>query len=807
MQVETKVLVIGGGVQGCSVLYHLAKLGWSDVTLVEANELTSGSTWHAAGLCTQMNSSWNMMGLLKYSLELFKSLEAETGQAVDFHETGSLRIATNPDRMDEFEHRKGIAATLGVPFEIITPAEARRLFPFASFDDALGVAYIPTDGYVDASGVTHALAKGATDRGAKIYKQTRVIGIEREGDRWRVETSQGEIRAEVVVNAAGQWARQVGQLVGLELPIVPVEHHYLITEPIPEVQGYEGELPVLRDPDESFYVREEGGGLLVGPFEADTVTWATGGVPEDFHSSLLPPALERLETCLLGCARRIPLFEDAGIQTIVNGPDGYTPDGHCLMGPVPGLDGFHMLAGFSIFGIVFGGGSGKYAAEWIVEGQPSDNMWELDVRRFDEYAASTEYVSARALEIYRREYAIRYPAEELPAARPLKTSPLYDKLLAKGAVFGARFGWERPLWFARDGEVARDEYSFRRGGWHAAVGEECRAVSSSVGVLDQASFAKYEVSGPGARRFLDHLCANKLPGAVGRMVLTQMCTPKGGIECDLTVTKLDEDRYYLISAAATELHDYAWIARHLPRDGSVTLENVSSRLATLTLAGPRSRDLLAALTRADVSSKAFRFFRCREIHVGMAPVRALRLSFVGELGYELHHPMEYQRYLYDLLMAEGEQYGIVDWGYRALDSMRLEKGYRLWGEDMSADWTPLQAGMERFVDFGKGDFIGRDALLREQEEGPEKVLACLVIEADDADAHGFEPIFADGKPVAYVASGGYGHRTRKSIAFSYLSVELAAPGTRLEVDLVGVRRPASVAEEPLYDPENERLLS
>ncbi len=805
MRSETKVLVIGGGVQGCSVLYHLTKLGWTDVTLVEANELTSGSTWHAAGLCTQMNSSWNMMGLLKYSLNLFRTLEAETGQAVDFHETGSLRIATNPDRMDEFEHRKGIAATLGIPFEILTPDRAHGLFPFANFDDALGVAHIQTDGYVDSAGVAIALAKGATDRGAEINRLTRVTGIEREGDRWLVETSEGEIRAEIVVNAAGQWAKAVGQLVGLDLPIVPVEHHYLITEPIPEISAFRAELPVLRDPDESFYIREEGGGLLVGPFEPDTVTWAADGVPEDFHSSLLPPALDRLEACLEGCARRVPLFENAGIQRIVNGPDGYTPDGHCLMGPVPGLENFHMLAGFSIFGIVFGGGSGKYAAEWIVDGQPSDNMWELDVRRFDEYASSVDYVSARALEVYRREYAIRYPDEELEAGRPLKTGPLYDKLADKGAVYGARFGWERPLWFAKN-EAARDEYSFRRGNWHGAVGEECRAVRSSVGVLDQVSFAKYVVSGPGARRFLDYLCANKLPEKTGRIALTQMCTPKGGIECDVTVTKLGEDRYYLVSAAATELHDYAWIARHLPADGSVILENESSRLATLTIAGPRSRDLLQALTRADVSNRAFRFFRSREFHVGMAPVRALRVSFVGELGYELHHPMEYQRHLYDLLTKEGEQYGIVDWGYRALDSMRLEKGYRLWGEDMSADWTPLQAGMERFVDFDKGDFQGREALIRQQEEGLGQVLACLVIEADDADAHGFEPVFAEGTAVAYVASGGYGHTVGKSIAFSYLPEELAAPGTELAVDLVGVRRPAVVAEGPLYDPGAKRLL-
>jgi dimethylglycine dehydrogenase len=432
-------------------------------------------------------------------------------------------------------------------------------------------------------------------------------------------------------------------------------------------------------------------------------------------------------------------------------------------------------------------------------------MWELDVRRFDDYASSATYVVARGTEIYEREYAIHYPEEELPAGRPLKTGPLYDKLLAKGAVYGARFGWERPLWFAKQGP-AEDEYSFRRSNWHDAVGEECRAVRSSLGVLDQSSFAKYQVSGPGAERFLDTLCANKLPKSTGRISLTQMCTPRGGIECDITVTKLGENHYYLVSAAATELHDYAWIERHLPEDGSVRLENTTSRVATLTLAGPHSRDLLQALTDTDISNQAFRFFRCRDLRVGMAPVRTLRVSFVGELGYELHHPMEYQRYLYDLLMQEGEQYGIVDWGYRALDSMRLEKAYRLWGSDMSADWTPLEAGMERFVDFNKGDFIGRDALLRQKEAGVERTLSCLVIDAKDADARGFEPIFANGEAIAYAASGGYGHTLQKSIAFSYLPVAHSEPGTELEVAILGEKRAATVVEQPLYDAKNERLL-
>lgn len=806
MSNAAKVVIIGGGVGGCSLLYHLTKLGFTDVLLVEKDELTSGSTWHAAGLCTQFNPSYNLMKLLRDSVNLYESLEAETGQAVDLHRCGSVRLADCQDRLDEFEHRKGIADQHGVPFEIISPERARELFPLLDTEGILGAAYLPSDGYIDPTGLTHALAKGAVARGARILRHTAVTAIERDAAGWRLETSKGEIRAEIVVNAAGQWAREIGRLVGVELPIVPLEHHYLITEPLEEVQALEVELPVLRDPRASYYVREEGGALLVGPFERNTKPWALGGIPEDFHSSLLPPDLDRLEDVLTAVASRVPVFANAGIKSIVNGPDGYTPDGRCLMGPVPGLENFHVLAGFSIFGIVFGGGAGKYAAEWIVDGQPSDNMWEVDVRRFDEYASSTRYVAERACEVYEHEYAIHYPEEERPAGRPLKKSPLYDSLQAKGAVFGARFGWERPLWFARNGP-ARDEYSFRRGNWHAAVGEECRAVRSRVGVLDQTSFAKYEISGPGAERFLDRLCANRLPATRGRIALTQMCTRNGGIECDVTVTRLGENRFYVVSAAATEGHDYAWIASHLPDDGSVYLENVTSRTGVLTLAGPHARDVLQSLTEHDCSRKAFRFFRCHEFHVGMAPVRALRVSYVGELGYEIHHPVEYQRYLYDLLMEAGAPFDIVDWGYRALDSMRLEKAYRLWGVDMSADWTPLEAGMERFVALDKGDFIGRDALLRQQQRGIDRGLACLVVDADDADPHGYEPVLAGDEMIGYVAAGGYGHTVEQTIALAYLPTAYLAPGTDLEVKILGVARAARVVEQPLYDPKSERLLS
>jgi dimethylglycine dehydrogenase len=465
-----------------------------------------------------------------------------------------------------------------------------------------------------------------------------------------------------------------------------------------------------------------------------------------------------------------------------------------------------VLAGFSFFGIVYSGGAGRYLAEWMLDGQPSDNMWELDVRRFGEYASDTGYVVARARESYAHEYASHYPEEERPAGRPLKTSPLYDVLKARGAVVGARFGWERPLWFALNGP-AQDEYSFRRGNWHDAVGEECRAVRSAVGVLDQTSFAKFDVSGPGAEALLDRLCANSLPGEVGRIALTQMCTPQGGIECDVTVTRLDEDRFYVISAAATADHDRDWIARHAPEDGSVRIEDVTARYGVLTIAGPRSRELLRAVADEDVSREAFPFFRYRALEVGGAPVRALRVSYVGELGYELHHPIEHQRRLYDALQEAGEPLGLVDFGYRALDSLRLEKAYRLWGADLSADWTPLEAGLERFVRFDKGDFVGRDALERQREQGVERLLSCLVVEAHDADAHGYEPVRSGGQIVGYVASGGYGHTVGASIAFSYLPVELAEPGADLDVELLGERHPAVVVEQPLYDPAGDRLLS
>ena len=804
MLAEAKVAVIGGGVAGCSLLYHLARLGWTDTVLVEQDELTSGSTWHAAGLCTQFNQSYNLMGLLRRSVALYETLETDTGQAVDYHRCGSVRIATTEDRVHQFRHVAGIAASVGVPFEIVSPERALELYPLMDPGGVIAAAHLPTDGHVDPSGLTRAFAQGATALGALVIRHARVTRLERRAGVWILSTPKGEVRAGTVVNAAGQWARGVARLAGHDLPLVPMQHHYLVTEPIAEIAGRDGELPVFRDPDRSFYCREEHGGLLVGPFERDPQPWALDGVPDGFHARLLPPDLDRIAPYLVAAGERIPAFADAGIRTVVNGPDAYTPDGRCLMGWAPGVHDVFVLAGFSIFGIVFAGGAGSYAAEWIVDGQPSDNMWELDVRRFGPYANATSYVVARASEVFEDEYKIHYPEEERPAGRPLKTDPLYERLLARGAVMGVRFGWERPLWFAREGEEARDGYSFRRGNWFGAVGDECRVVRSAVGVLDQTSFAKFLVSGPGAESFLDRLCANRLPPEPGRICLTQMLTARGGIECDLTVTRLEADRFYVVSAAATETHDLAWIERHDPGDGSVRIDNVTGRNGVLTLAGPRSRDLLQRLSRDDLSREAFPFFRARHVEVAGAKMLALRVSYVGELGFELHHPLELQSVLYDRLWEAGADLGLVDFGYRALESLRLEKAYRLWGADMSADYTPLEAGLDRFVAFDKGDFVGRDALLART---PRIRLSTLVVHADGADAHGYEPVYANGELISYVMAGGYGHTVEQSIALAYLPLELAADGAAVEVEILGERRPARVVEQPLYDPAGERLRS
>src|SRR5262245_54072043 len=790
---------------GASLLYHLAHAGWTDSVLLERGELASGSTWHAAGNTPHFNTSLNLSRIHLTSTDLYRRLEAETGQAVGFHRPGSLRLASVPDRMDEYLRHRGKARTIGLPFEVIGPDEVRRLHPLVETRGLLGAAWNPEDGHVDPTSVTRALAKGARDRGARVERHRRVKAIERTaGGEWRVVTDRSDLLVEVVVNTAGTWAREVGQLVGLDLPIVPMEHQYLVTEAIPEIAALGRELPLLREVDVSYYLRQEAHGLLLGPYERGAKPFGVGGIPPGFGADLLPPDPERLRPIIEGAMARVPALARAGVARIVNGPITYTPYGNPLLGPAFGLPGFWLACGLS-FGITQAGGAGQYLAEWIVEGQPSIDLWEVDPRRYGTYATE-RYAMARCIDIYEDEYAIGYPQADRRPGRPARTRPLYDRLREAGPVVSVRNGWERPYWFAPSGVEPCDRPSFRRTNWFDAVGREARAVRERAGLLELSSFAKYEVHGPGAEAFLDRLCANRLP-KLGRIVLSQLLTPRGAIECDVTVTRLSADRFLMLSAAVAELHDLDWLARHAPSDGSVTIENVTARWGVLILAGPCAREILARVTDADLSNGAFPWFSAREIEVGSTPVRALRINFVGELGWELHHPAECQVALYEALHDAGQAVGLVDFGLRAMDSLRLEKAYRAWGSDLNTEVTPLEAGLERFVAFDKGDFIGRDALLQQRRTGVRKRLATLAMEALDADCWGNEAVWAGDRVVGITTSGGYAHWLDQSLAVAYVDAALATPGTPLTVEVLGEHRPAVVLTEPPFDPENCRPRS
>ncbi len=816
MKSHARVVVIGGGIAGCSVLYHLTKLGWSDVALLERNELTSGSTWHSVGNTPMFTASLNTLRVLKYSNELYASLEAETGQNVGYHQVGSLRLATTRDYLKWYEKIQDMAALAGVRNEIISVEQARELNPFINPEGVLAVAHLHGDGYLDPASVTFALAKGARQRGAEIYRGTRVEKISRTASgEWEITTNNGNITAEIVVNAGGQWAREIGQLVGVELPLVPMEHQYVITEAIPELKTLSREIPVTRDPERVFYMRQEGDGLLFGFFENNPIPWSVNGIPRDFGQQLLPNRVQHLEPDLMRAVERIPILGQTGIKKIVNGPDAYTPDGAPIVGRVPGARNFFVIAGFSLFGIANGGGTGRACAEWIVHGAPEIDMWEYDVRRFGEYASRKTYLVAKATEAYAMDYAVHYPYHERDAGRPLKTSAIHDLLTAQGAVFVARHGWERPAWFASSKRTPlrsppRDEQTFSRPNWFEHVGAECRAVRERVAILDQTSFGKFEVSGEGALEWLNHLCANELDVPIGKIVVTQMLNARGGIECDVTVTRVAENIFWVITAAWTTTHDYGWMESQLPENVTgfrkpVTFSNITDDYAVLSLMGPRAREVLARVTDAEISNDAFRFMTARDIFVGSAPVRAYRVSYVGELGWELYIPPAYQRYVYNLLMDAGREFGIVNFGYRALDSMRMEKGYRFWGLDMNALTTPLEAGLGQFVKLNKENFIGRDALLKQKEQTVARTLQCLVVENTDSIPHGWEPIYHDNNPVSYVCSGEYGHCVEKTIVLAYLPQELSAPDTKLSIQLFGEKFPATVVRAPLYDAMNARL--
>jgi dimethylglycine dehydrogenase len=805
MKTHARVVVIGGGAVGCSALYHLTQLGLTDVVLLERDELTAGSTWHAAGNVPTFSTSWNLLKMQRYTTRLYSDLARRTGYDINYHVTGSIRLAHTQDRVDEFRHIAAQARAQGTEFEILTPTEITARHPFVKTHGLLAALWDPYDGDIDPAQMTQALARGARENGAEIYRNTKVTAIERtRSGEWRVITNQGTVQADAVINAAGYRGGEVAALVGQYLPIVTMSHQYLVTEDIPElVERGTARLPLMRDPDVSYYLRQERQGLLLGPYEWQATAHWLEGLPEEFAHQLFDDDLGRLEKYIEAACDRVPILGTVGIKTVINGPIPYAPDGNPLIGPAPGLPGFFHCCAFT-FGIAQAGGAGKVIAEWVAHGQPQWDVWPLDSRRFLQFA-NHRYALAKAVETYQQEYAIGYPAEERPAGRPAKTSPVYQRLKDKGACFGARGGWERAVYFPEPGDPAGAEASFRRPAWHTSVARECAAVAERVAILDLPGFSKFEITGSGARDWIDYMIAGALPRP-GRSALNYLCAPNGGIVTEMTVTALAADRYWLIGAAAGERHDEHWLTEHLPSDREVRLENLSSRFGTLIVVGPKSRELLARVTPADLSNAAFPWLSTRTIDIGYTRAHALRVNYVGELGWELHIPVEHLSSVYDLIWEAGERFGIRDFGLYAMESLRLEKCYRSWKADLTTEYTPLMASLERFVRLDKpGGFIGQEALRREAATGPRERLVPLVVDATDADAAAVSIVYDGSAQVGLVTSGGFGYRLGKSIALAYLNAEVAVPGKQVEVEILGNRRQAVVGREPLYDPDNARL--
>ncbi len=801
MKPHARVAVIGGGVMGVALLYHLTKEGWSDVMLIEKGELTSGSTWHAAGLIPHFIASLNMAKVHHYGSRLYQTLEAETGQATGWHGCGAIRLATDRDEVDWFHYVQGVLRCAGAECHLIGPAEIAELHPLLDTEDVLLGAYTPGDGHADPASVTNAMAAGARSGGAEIVLRNRVVDIARRADGdWEVITEHGTIVAEHVVNAAGCFAPQVGAMAGLPVPIVNVVHQYLVTEDLDAVAALGREPPVVRDPRASCYYRQERQGLIVGPYETEGArTWGLGGIDWSFDTELLPPDVDRLLPWLELAGRRIPAFTDAGIKRVVSGPITHTPDSGFLVGPASGLRNFWMCAGAGI-GITQGPGAGKYLAQWMVHGQTEINVREMDPRRFGDWAIG-DYGVAQCLDEYHRMYQVAYPGEFRDPGRPVRTTPIHGRLAARGAVFAETFGWERPKWFSADGGEC---YSFRRTNWFAPVAEECRAVRERVGVLDLSSFAKLEVTGYDAAAFLDSVVANRVPRRDGRIVLAHALTDLGGIECEFTVTRLDERRFYLLSAAVARIHDRDWLVWNRRDTEDVAITDVTDDFAALLVSGPRSREVLAGLTRADLGNDAFPWLDAREIEVAGVPTRALRVSYAGELGWELHHPMDCMEALYEALMNAGEAHGIANFGIYALNSLRMEKAYKAWGQELTTETTPVEAGLERFVDLDS-PFVGRDAVTARAEAGVETRLVYLVVDDGDADPLGNEPVRFGDRVVGLTTSGAYGHVVDRCVAFAYIDPRHASAGTELEIDILGRRRAAKVRDGALYDPGNRRL--
>jgi len=801
MRSRARAVVVGGGVGGCSILYWLTRLGWDDVVLVERADLTSGSTFHSAGLVGQLRSSLSLTKMMMESVELYRSLEAEVGLETGWHEVGSLRLASSEERMEEIARQAGWAKTFGLPLELVSAREAQELFPPMATDGVLGAAYLPTDGYIDPSQLTFALAEGARRRGAEIATGTRVTAVRTERGRVvGVETDQGAIETEIVVNAGGMYAREIGALAGVVVPIVPMAHEYLVTKP----SGLPLEMPTMRDPSLLVYFRPESGGLIMGGYERNCAPWGLDGIPADFNSRLLEEDWPRFEELMENALVRVPTLAEMEVVKLINGPEAFTPDGEFILGPSD-VRGLWVAAGFCAHGLAGAGGMGKLVVEWIVEGMPSLDVWHMDSRRFGAAYRSREYTLARTTEIYETYYDVKYPGHERAAGRPLRVSSAYGRLQELGAEFGEKSGWERANWF--EPSVARGDESLRPRGWAGklwspAVGAEHVACRETAAIFDESSFAKILVSGDGAAALLERLCANRVAREVGHVIYTQMLNPRGGIECDFTVTRLAEDRFRIVTGTAFGQHDLAWIRQHVSDDRAVQVADETSTYACFGVWGPRARDILQPLTTADLSNEAFPYMRAQELAIGRVPCLALRVTYVGELGWELYCRSEFGLALWDTIWDAGREHGLVAGGYKAIDSLRIEKGYRVWGADITPEDSPFEAGLGFAVKLDKDDFVGRDALAESRELG--RRLRCLTLEDPRAIALGSEPVRVGGATVGRVTSGGYGYTVGKSIAYAYLPAEHEV-GTEVAVEIFGEWAPGVVAQEPLFDPQGERI--
>jgi 4-methylaminobutanoate oxidase (formaldehyde-forming) len=803
------VVVIGGGIIGCSTAYHLARDHRLKVVLLEQNRLTSGSTWHAAGLVGQLRSSASITQVLKYSVDLYKKLEAETGLQTGWKMTGCLRLATNADRWTEFKRLATTAQSFGMDMHLLSPSEVRSMWPLMEVDDLVGASFLPTDGQASPSDIAQALAKGARMHGATIIEGARVEGFDMAANRiTAVRTVKGTITTGKVVNCGGMWARQIGAMAGVNVPLQPVKHQYVITEKIP---GLAADAATIRDPDLRTYFKEEVGGLVFGGYEPDPIAWTEGDVPSTFEFQLFEDDYEHFGQHLEAALRRVPALANVGIKQMINGPESFTPDGNFILGQTPECANMFVGAGFNAFGIASGGGAGWVLADWVAKDEAPMDLWTVDIRRFSGLHQDRRFVCDRTLEAYGKHYTIGYPHEEYESGRPRLVSPLYDRLKARGACFGSKLGWERPNWFAKSGQEPRDAYSMGRQNWFANAGEEHAAVRERAGLFDQSSFAKFDMRGNGATAALEYICANRIAKAPGSVVYTQMLNSRGGIECDLTVTRLAEDHYYIVTGTGFRTHDFHWIKDHVPHGAACTLTDVTEDWGTLVLMGPRARDILSAVTNDDVSNAAFPFAQAREISIAGQRLRALRVTYVGELGWELHVPIAGIASVYDALMQAGEPKGLVLAGYRALESLRLEKGYRAWSSDITPNDTPFEAGLGWAVKLkGSTDFLGRAALEAKAGQPLKKLLTGFTTTREDIVLVGRETILRNGKFAGYLTSGGYGYTVGRPVGYGYVR---NAEGVTQDHVMSGTYE-LVVAKElvkavphltPLVDPANARI--